>query len=149
MTLKEKIQKDFLKYLKEKYEPGKSALNSLKAKITEAEKLNKNTEISESEIIKIVNKSIKQREESAKIYSDAGRVELASNELLELNVLMDYMPAQMSEEEIKNAVSEILNNIPNTLPENARIGKTMGEFNKKYQGMADSSIVSKIIKLII
>jgi uncharacterized protein YqeY len=59
------------------------------------------------------------------------------------------MSEQMSESEIKTAVLDILKDIPNSISSNARIGKAMGEFNKRYRGMADTSIVSNIIKTSI
>jgi uncharacterized protein len=148
MTLKEQIQKDFITAMKNKDESTKSALSGLKSKITEAEKVN-GTELSDADILKLINKGIKQREESATIYSEAGRPELAAKELLELNVLMDYMPAQMTDEEIETSVREIIVGLPTMTNANALSGKTMGEFNKKYQGMADSKRVSEIIKKVV
>jgi uncharacterized protein YqeY len=147
--LKNKIQTDFLKALKEKDTVAKMALNSVKAKITEAEKMNGNSEISESEIIKIITKAVKQREESMNIYSLADRPDLAANECLEIEVLMNYMPAQMPEDEIKASIDELLKGVPDTLPRNARIGKTMGLFNKQFQGKADSKVVLTIIESLV
>jgi uncharacterized protein YqeY len=150
MTIKERIQVDFIKAMKSKDEIGKSALSSVKAKITESEKSNGNRELSDDEVIKVITKSIKQREESAKIYSEAGRPELASKELLELNRLMDYMPTQMTEDEIETAVREIIINLSSVVTNrNALIGRTTGEFNKNYQGRADSKVVSSIINKVV
>jgi uncharacterized protein YqeY len=149
MTIKEKIQADFIAAMKAKNEIAKSALSTIKAKITEAEKANGNKELSDDEVIKVVNKAIKQREESALIYSEAGRPELASKELLELSVLMDYMPTQMTEDEIETAVREIIINLSSVVTNrNALIGKTMGVFNKNYQGRADNKLVSEVIKKV-
>ncbi len=149
MTIKEKIQADFIAAMKAKDENAKIALSGIKAKITEAEKTNNNQELSDDEIIKVINKAIKQREESAKIYSEAGRSEMATKELLELNVLMDYMPAQMTEAEIEVAVKEIMVGIDHGGNMNKLTGQTMGMFNKTYQGRADSKLVSEIIKRVI
>lgn len=150
MTIKERIQVDFIKAMKSKDEVGKSTLSSLKAKITESEKANGNRELTDDEVIKVITKSVKQREESAKIYSEAGRPELASKELLQLNVLMDYMPTQMTEDEIETAVREIIQGFDGVVTnQNALIGKTMGTFNKNYQGRADLTVVSSIIKKIV
>lgn len=148
MTIKEQIQKDFIEALKNKDEFAKSALSGIKAKITEAEKSNGNKELSDGEVIKVINKAIKQREESAKIYSEANRPELASKELLELNILMDYMPTQMTEEEIEVAVREIISGIDHGGNMNKLVGQTMGTFNKNYQGRADNKLVSDVIKRV-
>jgi uncharacterized protein YqeY len=150
MKLKEKIQLDFIEAMKNKNEISKSALSGVKAKITEAEKANGNTELTEDEIIKVINKAIKQREESMKIYYDAGRLELATKESDEAIILKNYMPAQMTQEEIESAVKEIIEGFGNTVPnKNALIGKTMGMFNKNYQGKADLKIVSSVINKFI
>jgi uncharacterized protein YqeY len=146
MTIKEQIQKDFLVALKAKDERAKSALNSIKAKITESEKANNNIGLTDAETIKVLIKAVKQREESQKIYEDAGRTELASIECDEASVLRRYMPAQMSESEIKSAVEVILSTMNATAPRQALVGKTIGEFNKRFPGLADISVVKAIIE---
>jgi uncharacterized protein YqeY len=150
MTIKERIQSDFISAMKNKDEIAKIALSGVKAKITEAEKANGNNELSDDDVIKVINKAIKQREESMKIYGEAGRVELAAKEADEAIVLKKYMPAQMSEEEIETAVREIIQGFEGVVTnQNALIGKTMGTFNKNYQGRADLTVVSSIIKKVV
>jgi uncharacterized protein YqeY len=83
------------------------------------------------------------------IYIESRRYELAANERSERKTLMNYMPKQMDDHEIKVAVLDILSGISNAISSEARIGKTMGEFNKKYRGMADATVVSNIIKTLI
>jgi uncharacterized protein YqeY len=148
MTLKEQIQKDFITAMKNKDESTKSALSGLKSKITEAEKVN-GSELSDDDILKIINKGIKQREESIRLFIDGGRPELAVKESEERIVLMNYLPAQMTDEEIEITVREIIVGLPTMTNANALSGKTMGEFNKKYQGKADSKRVLEVIKKII
>lgn len=146
MELKNKIQADFLVAMKNGDNVSKLTLNSVKAKITEAEKANGNNEISDDEIIKIINKAIKQREESEKIYTDSGRTSLANIEKEEANVLRKYMPTQMSISEIEKAVSDIA--YTTVLPIgnlNAMVGKVIGLFNKQYQGRADLETVRTIV----
>jgi uncharacterized protein YqeY len=148
MTLKEQIQKDFITAMKNKDESTKSALSGLKSKITESEKVN-GSELSDDDILKIINKGIKQREESIRLFIDGGRPELAVKESEERIVLMNYLPVQMTDEEIEMAVREIIVGLPTMTNANALSGKTMGEFNKKYQGKADSKRVSEIIKKVV
>jgi uncharacterized protein len=146
MTLKEKIQTDFVLAMKAKDANAKSAISGIKAKITEAEKANGNKDLSDDEVIKVINKAIKQREESARIYSEAGRPELAAKEILELNVLMTYMPTQMTEDEIEENVKAIMATIDAGGNANKLVGQTMGTFNKNFQGRADTGLVMSIIK---
>lgn len=150
MTIKERIQSDFISAMKNKDEIAKIALSGIKAKITEAEKANGNNELSDDDVIKVINKAIKQREESMKIYGEAGRLQLAAKEADEAIVLKKYMPAQMTEEEIETAVREIIQGFEGVVTnQNALIGKTMGMFNKNYQGRADLTVVSSIIKKVV
>ena len=146
MKLKERIQNDFITAMKAKDEIAKTALSGIKAKITEAEKANGNTELSEDELIKVINKAIKQREESQKIYEDAGRAEMASKEADEACVLRAYMPSQMSESEIEEEVKKIMAVIDAGGNRNKLVGQTMGTFNKNFQGRADASMVKNIIE---
>lgn len=146
MKLKERIQNDFITAMKAKDEIAKTALSGIKAKITEAEKANGNTELSEDELIKVINKAIKQREESQKIYEDAGRAEMARKEADEACVLRAYMPSQMSETEIEEEVKKIMAVIDAGGNRNKLVGQTMGTFNKNFQGRADASMVKNIIE---
>ena len=146
MKLKERIQNDFITAMKAKDEVAKTALSGIKAKITEAEKANGNSELSDAELIKVINKAIKQREESQKIYSDAGREEMARKEADEACVLRNYMPSQMTEAEIEAEIKKIMAVIDAGGNRNKLVGQTMGTFNKNFQGRADVSIVKNIIE---
>lgn len=146
MNLKEKIQSDFITAMKAKDENAKTALSGIKAKITEAEKANGNSELSDAELIKVINKAIKQREEAQKIYSDAGREEMARKEADEACVLRNYMPSQMTEAEIEAEIKKIMAVIDAGGNRNKLVGQTMGTFNKNFQGRADVSIVKNIIE---
>lgn len=148
MTLKEKIQQDFIVALKAKDEASKSALSSLKSKIIEAEKIN-GVELSDVDILKVINKGIKQREESIRLFIDGNRPELAVKESEEMLILKNYLPVQMTEEEIETAIREIIVGLPVMTNANALSGKTMGEFNKRHQGKADAKLVKNIIDKVI
>ena len=148
--MKKKIQEAFVNAMKAKDDVAKSALSSLKSAITLAEKVDGVTDLSEDEIYKIVNKAIKQREESQKIYEDAGRDELARKECDEANVLRMFLPKQMTPNEIGQALTEIMQSFPDTITNpNVLIGKSIGEFNKKYQGRADVGVVKEIATKLI
>jgi uncharacterized protein YqeY len=150
MTLKEQIQKDFITAMKAKDENAKAALSSIKAAITVVEKADGLGDLSDDNVIKAITKSIKQREESARIYSEAGRPEMAAKELSEINVLSDYLPAQMTPQEIGDALIEIMQSFSGVVT-NPQVltGKTIGEFNKKYNGRADIGTVREILSKLI
>lgn len=150
MTLKEKIQKDFVVAMKAKDEITKSALSILKAKITEAEKASYSENLSDEEVVKVLVKSIKQREESQKIFEDAGRDELARKECDEACVLRKYMPAQMSDQEISESLIEIMQGLAGVVTNpNALQGKTIGEFNKRFNGRADLGKVKHLLEKLL
>lgn len=150
MTIKEKINADFLTAMKAKDLDAKAALSSIKAAITVAEKANGNAEISDAEVLKLITKAIKQREESIAMYERGGRPELAHKEASEAAVLRNYMPAQMSAQEITDALTQIMQGFAGTITNpQALIGKTIGEFNKQYQGRADIGTVKEIISKLV
>jgi uncharacterized protein YqeY len=150
MNLKERIQTDFVKAMKSKDVVGKRALSSLKAKITEAEKSNKNVELSDSEVIKVITSAIKQRTQSHTEYVKFGRVDLADVEMEDINVLETYLPAQMSDDEIREVVMGIMNGFEGVITNpNTLIGKTIGEFNKQFVGRADVVKVKDIVSQMV
>ena len=150
MIIREQINADFITAMKAKDEVAKMALNSIKAAITNAEKGNGTWVATDEEIIKIINKGIKQREESIKMYDLANRPELVAKEQDEISILKKYMPAQMSEQEITLALKEILQDFSVTIKNpQALVGKTIGEFNKQYQGRADIGTVKMIVNQLV
>lgn len=150
MTLKEKIQTEFVTAMKAKDEVSKSALSGLKAKITEAEKANGNVSLGDTEIVKVVSSAIKQRKQSVDAFEQAGRSDMAQNEKNEIIVLEKFLPTQMSESDIEKEVREIISGMSDLAANtNALQGKTMGAFNKKFPGQADSKLVMEIIKKVI
>lgn len=150
MRIRERINADFVTAMKAKDEVAKMALNSIKAAITVAEKANGNIELEDSEVLKIITKGIKQREESITIFEKGGRPELAHKEAAEAAVLRNYMPAQMSEQEIADALTGIMQGFSGVITNpQALIGKTIGEFNKQYQGRADIGTVKGLVNQLV
>jgi uncharacterized protein YqeY len=150
MTIKERIDADYITAYKAKDITAKTALSSIKAAITIAFKSNGTWVATDDEIIKIINKGIKQREESIKMYETAGRQELVDKERDEMEVLKKYMPAQMSYDEISNELIIILQEIAQTVKNpQALVGKTIGEFNKRHQGKADVGTVKEILAKLV
>jgi uncharacterized protein len=150
MTLREKINADFITAMKAKDENAKMTLNSIKAAITVMEKNNPSWNPIDEEIIKVVNKGIKQREDSIKMYEKANREDLVRKESNEICVLRNYMPVQMTEQEIVAALTQIMQGFGGTITNpQALVGKTIGEFNKQYQGRADIGTVKMLINQLI
>jgi uncharacterized protein YqeY len=149
MSLKEEIQKKSLEARKVKDVNAISALNSLKTAIVEAEKSNSNIEVSDNDVIKLITKTAKQRQDSYEAFIKAGNQVKADEELAQKGVVESFLPKQMSDEEITLALQSILDTIGQLPNINATIGKTLGEFNKLYTGKADRERVTSLIKQLI
>jgi uncharacterized protein YqeY len=101
-------------------------------------------EVGDAEILAILGKMVKQRQESAKAYEEGGRLELAEQEMAEIKVITDYLPAQLSEDETAAAVDDA---IATTGAESIRdMGKVMGVLKGKYTGQMDFGAVGPLVK---
>jgi len=149
MSIKVRVQTDFVLAMKAKNETAKAALSGLKAKITEAEKANGNRELVDAEDIKVITSAIKQRKQSVDEFIKGGREDLASKESGEILVLEAYMPKQMTDEEITAEITKILANFEGETNRVAKMGRTMGAFNKAFVGKADNAKVKSIIESLV
>ena len=144
-TLENTIQKDLVQAMKDHQEHTVSALRSVKTAIMEVKTApGSKKELEDGDIIKIIQKLVKQRKESMDIYSQAGRHELADNENQEMLVLMDYLPKTLTESEVEEIVAKTIADLDATSMKD--MGKVMGFINKTYSGQVDGSIVSRIVK---
>ena len=104
-------------------------------------------EIEDAEVVKIVSKLVKQRKESAAIYTEQNRTDLAENELAEAAAMEKYLPKALSEEEVEAAVREVIAEVGASSM--ADMGKVMGTATKKLAGQADGRIISAIVKKLL
>ncbi|MGH1367503.1 MAG: GatB/YqeY domain-containing protein [Maritimibacter sp.] len=101
-------------------------------------------QVSDSEILGILGKMVKQRQESAKVYEEGGRLELAEKELAEITVIEDFLPKQLSDDEIKAAIEAAISEVG---AQSIRdMGKVMGVLKTKYTGQMDFGVVGAAIK---
>ena len=144
-TLETKIQEALILAIKSKDTIRVSALRSIKAAITEAKTAaNGKKELEDSDIVKIIQKLAKQREESAAIYKEHSRDDLANNELAELNVLNDFLPKKLTEDELIAVIEKFIKELNATTIKD--MGKVIGAINKEYMGKVDGSVVAKLVK---
>lgn len=144
-TLENTIQKDLVQAMKDHQEHTVSALRSVKTAIMEVKTApGSKKELEDGDIIKIIQKLVKQRKESMDIYSQAGRDELADNENQEMLVLMDYLPKTLTESEVEEIVAKTIADLDATSMKD--MGKVMGFISKTYAGQVDGSVVSRIVK---
>ena len=127
-------------------ERNRERTSTLRMAISEIKKdeIDKQTELSAEDSIKIIQRMIKQRKESSSQFSDAGRNELAAKEDAEILILEEFLPEQMSESEIEALVIEAIQTTGAQEPQD--IGKVMGSLKSKISVNADMGLVSKIVK---
>ncbi len=141
--LREKIFEDLKKALREKKTLELSVLRMLQASLKNKE-IEKKGNLTESDIIEVINKEIKRRRQSAEEYKKVNREDAAEKELKEAEILMRYMPEQLSEEEIREEVKRCIEAL--NASDIKDLGKVMKEIMPKLKGKADGKVVSKIIK---
>lgn len=144
MSLQERINEDLKVYMKSKDTFKLGAVRMVKGAV-QLEKINlKREELSDDEIIKLISKQIKMRKDSIAEFTKAGRDDLVQQNEKEIDVLKEYMPEEMSEEEVINIINEA---ISSTGASNIKeMGKVMREVTPKVSGRFDMGRVSSIIK---
>ncbi len=144
MSLQERINEDLKVYMKSKDTFKLGVVRMVKGAV-QLEKINlKREELSDDEIIKLISKQIKMRKDSIAEFTKAGRDDLVQQNEKEIDVLKEYMPEEMSEEEVINIINEA---ISSTGASNIKeMGKVMREVTPKVSGRFDMGRVSSIIK---
>lgn len=129
----------------------KVALESLRAIKSELlliqTKSASSSELTEDEEIKLLQKLVKQRKDSAAIYKDQGRNDLAEPELAQVEVISQFLPVQMSDEEVKKVVAEIMKTVGATSMKD--MGKVMGLASAQLAGKADGKSISTAVKQLL
>ena len=148
MTLRKKINEQFNAALKNKNKSLISTFRLILATIRERDIANrsggKNEEIKDPEIIKVLRKMKKQRQESADLYKKGGRQELLEAEEAEIKIIDTFLPKQLNEEETKKICKEIIESLGASSIKD--MGKIMGQLKQKYSDSIDFSKVSTIVK---
>ena len=148
MTLRKKINEQFNAALKSKNKTFISTFRLILAAIKERDIANrsggKKEEIKDPEIIKVLRKMKKQRQESADLYKKGGKHELLEAEEAEIRIIDTFLPKQLSEEETKKICKEIIESVGASSIKD--MGKIMGSLKQKYSDSIDFSKVNTIVK---
>jgi uncharacterized protein len=148
MNLETKIMGEMKDAMKAKDEATLRALRAIKAEIIKAKTdPGAGGEIDEATEQKFLQKMVKQRKDSLDIFEKQGREDLATKEKEELAVIMRFLPAQMSEEEITTAIKQII--VDTGANSVAYLGKVMGAASKQLAGKADGKAISSIVKTLL
>ena len=147
MNLEQRVNEDIKASLKAGDKIRLQTLRSIRSLILEFQKSGKDQEFNEEEEVKLLNKAAKNRKEAIAMYLQAGRTELAENEKRELEIITEFLPAQLSEDEIHELILSIISKL------NAKgmqdMGKVMGATMKEVSGKADGNTVQQIVRKIL
>ena len=143
MSLKEQITEDMKTAMRAKDSARLGTIRLLQAAMKQKE-VDERITLDDAAIVAIVDKLIKQRKDSITAFEGAGRQDLADQEKAELAVLQVYLPARMSEDEIRAAVQAIVAELGVSSP--ADMGKVMGVVKARLAGKADMGLVSAAVK---
>lgn len=147
MALKHQIQKDMMEAMKAHEELKVSALRMLKAAVLKFEVSGERKEATDTDVLTIIGKEIKSRRDSAEQFRNGNRPEMADKEEKEIEILLAYMPPQMSEEELTKIAKEVIASMG--AKSKAELGKVMGAMMPKVKGLADGDLVSKVVKALL
>lgn len=150
--MEKKIQNDIMDAMREKNEIKLTALRAVKTSIMQTKtsptfKGDRDSVLPDSDVLKIIQKLVKEREDSAKIYIDAKRQELADKEIAEAVILKTYLPRQLSIEEVTEIVKNVIKEVGATSMKD--MGKVIGLVNTRTSGQSDGKTISSIVKRLL
>lgn len=144
MSLTDQINNDIKTAMKAKDKPSLEALRAIKSALLLAATEKGAGDSSEAAEMKMLQKLVKQRKDAASIFQEQGRDDLAEPELAQVAIIENYLPAQLSEEEVKAIVAEVVSSTGASSM--ADMGKVMGMVNKKVAGQAEGKLVAALVK---
>lgn len=144
MSLEQQIDKDYIQAMKDRDSVKSSALSFLRSQIKYARIELKTDKVEDKEIINVLKKQIKQRQDSIEQFRQGGRADLVGKEETELGLLKSYLPAEMSEEDIRKIIQDVIKASGAATIKD--MGKVMKEAGAQLAGRADNKLVSEIVK---
>ncbi len=147
MSVQEQVMEQMKAAMKSKDKIGLESLRALKSAFLLANTSGSNVDLNEADEIKIVQKLVKQRRDSAAIFQEQGRNDLSEPELAQIKILEQFLPAQMNEDELKKIIGEIVAQTGASSMKD--MGKVMGMVSKQLAGKADGKAISMIVKELL
>ena len=148
MSLQEKIMDKMKEAMKTKDKVALESLRAIKSELLLIQtKSAASEELTQDDEIKLLQKLVKQRKDSAVIYKEQGREDLAEPELAQVEVISQFLPVQMSDEDVKNAVAEIIKTVGATSMKD--MGNVMAEASKQLAGKTDGKSISTAVKKLL
>lgn len=146
MSLKQRLTDELKNAMKNKDQLRKNVITMIRADIKQIE-VDKRVELTDDDVIDIISKQAKQRRDSIEEFEKGGREDLVEQAKQEVNVLMEYLPEQLSEEEIETIIKEVVTETGATSMKD--MGKIMAAAMPKLKGRADGKVVNQIVRKIL
>ena len=146
MSLKEQLKEDLKTAMRVKDVVKRDSISAINTMIKQIE-VDERKDLNDEDVIKLIQKGIKQREESISQYKAASRDDLVEQEQAQVDIFMLYLPAQVSEEELEAGMKEIISQVGATSMKD--IGKVMGTATKKFAGVADGKRINEMVKKLL
>ncbi|WCN38773.1 GatB/YqeY domain-containing protein [Aneurinibacillus uraniidurans] len=146
MRLVERLTDDMKQAMKSKDKLKLSVIRMVKSAIKN-EEINQSKELSDDEVLTVLTRELKQRRDSLQEFEKAGRDDLAAASRDEIAVLMEYMPEQLGEEDIRKLVAEAIEQTGASSKKD--MGKVMGVLMPKVKGRADGALVNKVVQELL
>jgi uncharacterized protein YqeY len=147
MSLESQINEDLKTAMKAKDQVGLRGIRAIKSAILLHNTSGSGEELNQEKEIALLQKLVKQRQDSLDIFVKQAREDLAAIERDEIEVIMRYLPKQLSEDELKLAIQEIMSRLGATTMKD--MGRVMGEASKEFAGKADGKTISMVVKTLL
>ena len=147
MSLQTEVMTKLKEAMKAKDKVALESLRAIKSALLLAQTSGDAKELSKEDEIKLVQKLVKQRKDSAALYQEQGREDLASPELAQVAILEQFLPEQMGEDELKTVIAGIISKVGATSMKD--MGKVMGMASKQIAGKADGKAISNVVKALL
>jgi len=146
MTLKEQLKSDLKEAMRSKEIVKRDSIRAINTMIKQIE-VDERKELDDVDVIKLIQKGIKQREEAALQYKNANREDLVAVEEEQIAIFKAYLPQQLSDEELEVGMKELILEVGATTIKD--MGKVMGNASKKFAGVADGKRISEMVKKLL
>lgn len=146
ISLVERLNQDMKLAMKNKDKLKLSVIRMVKASVKN-EEINQGSPLTDEQVLAVVTRELKQRRDSLQEFDKAGREDLAAPTREEIEILLEYMPEQMGEDEIRRVVSEAIQQVGAQSKKD--LGKVMGVLMPKVKGRADGALVNKIVQELL
>ena len=146
MSLKEQLKEDLKTAMRDKDVVKRDSIRAINTMIKQIE-VDERRELDDEEVIKLIQRGIKQREEAITQYSAASRDDLVQKEQEQVDIFMLYLPAQVNDDELEAGMKEIISQTGAVSMKD--MGKVMGIATKKFAGVADGKRINEMVKKLL